>query len=230
MTCLLNCRARACRRIVFPTAVSLVAAVLMTGLARAEEAGFVPLFDGKSLAGWIGAVESYAVENGAMVCQTGTSGNLLSEKEYADFIVRFEFKLSPGANNGLGIRCPNVAKGNLHLDGIELQILDDSAEKYQTLKPYQYHGSVYGVVPAKRGALKPVGEWNTQEVTVEGRRIKVVVNGTTTVDANLDEASANGTMDGQPHPGLQRAKGHLGFLGHGDRIEIRNVRLKELGK
>ncbi len=198
------------------------------GAEPAAEEGFVSLFDGKTLAGWMGAQDAYRVEDGKLACVEGTAGNLLTEKEYADFVFRFEFRLTPGANNGLGVRCPARAKGNLHLDGIELQILDNTAEKYATLKPYQFHGSVYGVQPARREGLKPVGEWNSQEVTVQGRRIQVVLNGTTIVDVDLDQATQNGTLDGQPHPGLKRESGHLGFLGHGDRVEFRNLRIKEL--
>jgi len=125
---------------------------------KSPEEGFVSLFDGKTLSGWNGAKDAYKVEGGAIVCVQGTAGNLLTDREFADFVLRFEFKLTAGANNGLGIRCPMAAKGNLHLDGIELQILDNTAEKYKTLKPYQFHGSVYGIAPAKREFLKPVGE------------------------------------------------------------------------
>lgn len=202
---------------------------LLADDTKADEAGFVSLFDGKTLNGWTGAKDAYKVEDGAIVCVQGTAGNLLTEKEFADFVVRFDFKLTAGANNGLGIRCPNVAKGNLHLDGTELQILDNTAEKYKDLKPYQYHGSVYGVQPAKREHLKPVGEWNSQEVTLQGRKIKIVLNGGTIVDCDLDEVTKNGTMDGAEHPGLKRTTGHLGFLGHGDRVDLRNIRIKDLG-
>lgn len=197
---------------------------------KPDETGFVSLFDGKSLAGWTGAKDAYKVEDGVIACVQGTAGNLLTEKEYSDFVIRFEFKLSAGANNGLGIRCPNVAKGNLHLDGTELQILDNTAEKYKDLKPYQYHGSVYGIQPAKREpeSLKPLGEWNAQEVTVQGRKVKVVLNGETIVDCNLDDVTKNGTVDGAEHPGLKRSIGHIGFLGHGDRVEFRNIRIKDL--
>jgi hypothetical protein len=195
-----------------------------------DEKDFVSLFDGKTLAGWAGAKDAYKVENGAIVCVQSTAGNLLTEKEFSDFVVRFEFKLTAGANNGLGIRCPMLAKGNLHIDGIELQILDNTAEKYQTLKPYQYHGSVYGIQPAKREFLKPLGAWNTQEVTAQGRKIKVVLNDELITDCDLDEATRNGTMDGVEHPGLKRASGHLGFLGHGDRVDFRNIRIKDLSK
>ncbi len=205
-------------------------AVLAQDKAVAAEEGFVSLFDGKSLAGWTGSLAGYAVEDGHLICVAGGKGNLLTEAEYSDFVFKFEFKLTDGANNGLGIRCPKVAEGNLHLEGIELQILDDTAEKYKTLKPYQYHGSVYGIVPAKVGSLKPLGEWNQQEVTAKGRRVTIVVNGKTIVDADLDEATKAGTLDATVHPGLSRTKGHLGFLGHGDRVDFRRIRIKSLAE
>ena len=192
--------------------------------------GFVSLFDGKTLTGWEGAKDAYKVEDGNIVCVPGTAGNLLTEKEYKDFMFRFEFQLTAEANNGLGIRCPMLAKGNLHIDGTELQILDNTAEKYKDLKPYQYHGSVYGIQPAKKEGLKPLGEWNSQQVTVQGRKIKIVLNGVTIVDCDLDEVTKNGTMDGAEHPGLKRATGHIGFLGHGDRVLFRNIRIKNLTK
>ena len=217
----------------FMTFVLLILAAFAPATAedkKPSEEGFASLFDGKTLNGWTGAKDAYKVEDAAIVCVTGTAGNLLTEKEYGDFIIRFEFKLTDGANNGLGIRCPNVAKGNLHLDGTELQILDNTAEKYKTLQPYQYHGSVYGIQPAKREHLKPLGEWNSQEVTVQGRKIKIVLNGGTIVDCDLDEVTKNGTMDKAEHPGLKRSSGHIGFLGHGDRVDFRNIRIKDLAK
>ena len=215
----------------FPFAVAAVLCLCTTWIEADDkpfvpDAGYTSLFDGKTLKGWKGSLNGFAVEEGNLVCVAGGKGNLLTEKTYSDFDIKFEFKLTAGANNGLGIRSPEVAEGNLHLEGIELQILDDSAEKYQTLKPYQYHGSVYGVVAAKKGSLKPVGEWNRQQVTVRGRHIKVVVNDTTIVDADLDAAAAGGTLDGQPHPGLTRASGYIGLLGHGDRVEFRHLQIK----
>jgi len=217
----------------FQFAVAAVLCLCATGVQADEkpfvaDAGYASLFDGKTLKGWKGSLNGFAVEEGNLVCVAGGKGNLLTEKTYSDFDIKFEFKLTAGANNGLGIRSPEVAEGNLHLEGIELQILDDSAEKYQTLKPYQYHGSVYGVVAAKKGSLEPVGEWNRQQVTVRGRHIKVVVNDTTIVDADLDAAAAGGTLDGQPHPGLTRASGYIGLLGHGDRVEFRRLQIKTL--
>ena len=191
-----------------------------------EEEGFASLFDGKDLAGWTGDTHGYVVEDGAIVCLPDKGGNLYTEKEYADFVLRFEFKLTPGANNGLALRSP--LKGTAAYVGMEIQILDDTAQEYKDLAPYQYHGSVYGVVPAERGHLKPVGEWNTEEVVAKGRQIAVKLNGVTILDADLDKASTPHTPDKQEHPGLKREKGHIGFQGHGSRVEFRKLRVKVL--
>ncbi|HEY1064614.1 MAG TPA: DUF1080 domain-containing protein [Pirellulales bacterium] len=196
-----------------------------TAEKSAADAGWVPLFDGKTLAGWTGSTEGYKVEDGAIVCIPEKGGNLYTDKDYADFDLKFEFMLTPGANNGLGLRAPT--SGDSAYQGMELQVLDDGADVYKNLKPYQYHGSVYGVVAAKRGHLKPTGEWNTQEVSLHGRHIKVTLNGTVIVDADLDEASKNGTIDGNKHPGLARTTGRIGFLGHGHKVAFRNILIKD---
>jgi hypothetical protein len=196
--------------------------------ANGEEAGFTPLFNGNDLQGWIGATDQYQVEDGAIVLPKGRGGKLLTEKTYDNFVLKFDFKLTPGANNGLAIRAP--VKGDAAYNAIELQILDNSSNRWPNLKPYQTHGSIYGVAPAKRGFLKPVGKWNAQEVRCDGRNIRVILNGHTILNANLDEFTAvGGTIDQQAHPGLKNTKGHLGFLGHGDRVAFRNIRIRPLG-
>ncbi|MCX5772035.1 MAG: DUF1080 domain-containing protein [Candidatus Hydrogenedentes bacterium] len=206
----------------------VVAIGLLSGFAvvAAEEEGYVSLFNGKDVTGWTGDTKGYVVENGNLVCKPG--GNLFTEKEFANFSFKFDFKLTPGANNGVGIRAP--LKGNAAYDGMEIQILDDRDPQYKDIQPWQVHGSIYGIVPAKRDKLKPVGEWNSEEIIADGRNVKVILNGETIVEANLDEATAKGTMDEKPHPGLKNEKGHIGFLGHGSVIELRNLRVKELGK
>ncbi|MCP4976488.1 MAG: DUF1080 domain-containing protein [Maribacter sp.] len=194
-----------------------------------EDKGFKELFNGKNLDGWVGNKDSYKAIDGMIVVDPnggGSGGNLLTSNEYSDFILRFEFQLTPGGNNGLGIHAP--LKGDVAYLGKELQILDNTAEKYANLKPYQYHGSVYGIIPAKRGYLNPVGEWNQQEVHVQGSKIQIILNGTSIVDADFLEASKNGTLDKKDHPGLQRSKGHIGFLGHGDIVRFRNIAIKDL--
>jgi hypothetical protein len=200
-------------------------------LSEAErKEGYRVLFDGTTLHHWTGNTRDYVVEDGQLVIypDRGGKGNLYSKEQFSDFVFRFEFQLTPGANNGLVIRAP--MEGDAAYTGMELQILDNEAEKYRTLQPYQYHGSVYGILAAKRGFLKKPGEWNYQEVTVHGSKIKVVLNGTVILDGDLAEATKKGTPDGKEHPGLQRTSGHLGFLGHGDVVRFRNMRIKELNK
>jgi HEAT repeat protein len=195
-----------------------------------KKEGFVALFNGRNLDGWIGNKESYVVEDGLIVIKPdkGSGGNLFTDKEFADFVFRFEFQLTPAANNGLGIRAPLA--GDAAYVGMELQILDDTAPVYANLQPYQYHGSVYGVIPARRGFLKPVGEWNYEEVYIKGTSIKITLNGTVIVDGDIAGPRDNGTLDHNQHPGLKNQKGHIGFLGHGSEVKFRNIRIKEILK
>lgn len=191
------------------------------------ESEFTPLFNGKDMTGWVGGTAGYEVKDGVLSYTTGKGGHLLTEKEYADFIFRFEFKLNPGTNNGVAIRAPLT--GDPAYVGMEFQILDDGHPKYKGIHDYQAHGSVYGIAAAKRGALKPAGEWNEQEIICDGRHVKITLNGVVINDVDLDQAAPEGkTVDGKKHPGLMNKTGHLGFAGHGDHIEFRNLRIKEL--
>jgi hypothetical protein len=186
---------------------------------------YATLFNGRDLTGWVGDTKGYAVQDGAVVCLP-LGGRLFTEKEFGNFSFRFDFKLTPGGNNGVGLRTP--LEGDPAYVGMESQILDDANERYKNILPYQVHGSIYGVAPARRGHLKPVGEWNHEEIIAAGRRVKVVLNGATILDVDIDQVSTPKTIDGKEHPGLRRASGHIGFLGHGARIEFRNMRIKEL--
>jgi HEAT repeat protein len=190
--------------------------------------GFVSLFNGRNLNGWVGDTVAYGVEDGMIITRPlkGTIGNLYTEKEFADFNVRFEFQLTPGANNGLGIRAPLT--GDAAYVGMELQILDNTAPIYARLHTYQYHGSVYGVIPAKTEYLKPVGEWNYEDVSVKGTKIRVILNGTAIVDGDIAGPRDNGTLDHKEHPGLKNKSGHIGFLGHGSLVKFRNIRINDL--
>lgn len=213
----------------FLTAV--LAAALLTACATTKpERGFTSLFDGKTLNGWtlvdkLG--DGYGVKDGVLFCAKNGGGCLMTDGQYDDFIFRFEFKLEDGSNNGIGIRSP--LHGNPAYLGMEIQILEEGAAdrgKWGKLNPAQYHGSIYDVVAAKKGALKPPGEWNTEEILAQGRHIKVVVNGKTIVDADLNDVTDPAKI--LKHPGLFRERGHIGFLGHKDYIEFRNIRIKPL--
>jgi len=197
--------------------------------AEEKKEGFEVLFDGTNLDAWTGNTNSYQIsEEGTLACYPSedSGGNLYSKEEYSDFIYRFSFRLTPGANNGIGIRAP--MKGDAAYVGMEIQVLDHDDPIYKTIKQYQYHGSVYGVIPAKRSVLKPVGEWNDEEIYVRGNKIKVTLNGAIILDGDIAEASKNGTIDGKDHPGLKRKSGHLGFLGHGSEVHFKNIRIKRL--
>jgi hypothetical protein len=189
--------------------------------------GFQPLFNGKDLDNWVGNKIDYVVEDNTIALYPGEGhGNLYTAKEYSDFVLRFDFQLTPGANNGLGIHAP--LEGDAAYAGKEIQILDNSAAKYATLQPWQYHGSLYGIMAARRDYLKPVGEWNEQEVQVKGDLIKVTLNGTVILEGNMKKAAAKATADHKDHPGLKRRTGHIGLLGHGDVVRFRNLRIHEL--
>jgi hypothetical protein len=193
--------------------------------------GFQVLFDGTNMYGWQGNLVNYSIEDGCIVMNPNKGGgkahgNLYTKDEYGDFVFRFEFQLTPAANNGLGIRTP--MEGDPAYNGMELQILDNEHPVYRNLTEYQYHGSVYGVIPAKRGFLKPTGEWNYQEVIADGDHIKITLNDTVILDGNIRDAARNGTADGVDHPGLFNQKGYIGFLGHGSEVKFKNIRLKKI--
>jgi hypothetical protein len=189
--------------------------------------GFKVLFDGTSMSQWTSNTDEYVLENGCIVMYPKTGhGNLYTKQEFDNFILRFEFLLTPEANSGLGIRHKMISAPSGY-DGMELQILDNEAPIYKELKPYQYHGSVYGWIPAKRGFLKPAGEWNSQEVIADGDNIKVILNGTVIVDDNLREATKDTPADKVPAT-LFYKKGHIAFLGHNSVVKFKNIRIKEL--
>jgi len=197
--------------------------------AQEKADGFKLMFNGENLDGWEGNKKSYFVENGTIVIDPhkSGSGDLFTAEDYGDFDMRFEFRLTPGANNGLAIRTP--FNGHAAYEGMELQILDHNSPRYTGwLEDYQHHGSIYGVVPAKTGYLKPVGDWNYEEVIAKGKQITIKLNGATIVDADIEKASTPETIDHKKHPGLLRKSGRIGFAGHGDRVEFRNLRIKSL--
>jgi hypothetical protein len=207
--------------------IALLAAAASVALA-ADEPGFVSLFDGKSLKGWKlvgGKGPGYVAENGILVCPADGGGNLFTEREYANFVLRFDYRMEAGGNNGVGIRAP--LEGDAAYQGMEIQILDDRHEKYRSwIRPEQYSGSIYHIAPARTGFQKPAGEWNSEEITANGRHIRIKLNGVVIVDWNLDLVQEPDLL--KKHPGVSRAAGHLGFLGHGTRVEFRNIRVREL--
>ncbi|MBQ9498763.1 MAG: DUF1080 domain-containing protein [Bacteroidaceae bacterium] len=199
--------------------------------AQEQKEGFKVLFDGTNMYEWTGNLVDYTLKDGCIEVNPETSfgGNLYTVKEYGNFIFRFDFQLSPGGNNGVGIRTP--MEGDAAYVGMEIQILDCEHEIYKDITPLQHHGSVYGIIPAMadhHSAFRPAGEWNSEEIMADGDHIRVTVNGQVILDGNIREATVNGTADHKEHPGLFNKTGHIGFLGHGSPLKFRNIRIKEL--
>ena len=214
---------------------------IITELSEEEKAeGFELLFNGKDMSAWTGNLDAYQPVNGEMyvTASYGSTGNLYTKKEYADFIFRFEFCFDrEGVNNGVGIRTPMGVDAAYH--GMEIQVLHHDAPIYAGLREYQVHGSVYGIIPAKRIKWGPLGEWHTEEIRIKGDNIKITVDGEVILEGNIRKAcqghnvAPDGgynkyTVDHLNHPGLFNKKGHIGFLGHGQGIKYRHVRVKEL--
>ncbi len=207
-----------------------------------KKEGFVMLFDGTNMDNWQGNLDNYTLIDGAIYVDAayGNGGNLYTKKKYSDFIYRFEFQFMVlGVNNGVGIRTPMDV--DAAYEGMEIQILDHDAPYYRNLREYQQHGSVYGIIPAKRVKFPELGTWNTEEIRAIGDHITVTVNGEVILDGNIREAckghnvSPDGganeyTVDHQNHPGLFNKDGYISFCGHGTGIKFRNIRIKDLSK
>jgi Domain of Unknown Function (DUF1080) len=195
-------------------------------LRKHHAEGFVDVFNGKDLGGWAGKVNEYQVKDGAILCRPGKGGTLYTKDEYGDFVARVEYKLPPHGNNGLAIRYPggDGSADTAYQGMCEIQVLDDPS--YKKLDPRQANGSAYGMVPAHRGYLRPVGEWNFEEVTVKGSTIKVELNGTVILDTDLSKVTKY--MANHPHPGKDRTRGHFGFAGHNDPVAFRHIQIKPL--
>ncbi len=191
----------------------------------AGEEGFKSVFNGVDFTGWGGPIAEYEVKDGAIICRPHKGGTIHTLEEFSDFEVRVEFKLPPAGNNGLAIRYPG--QGDTAYVGMcELQILDDTSPSYAKLDPRQYCCSIYGVVPAHTGYLRPLGEWNFEHAIIKGHRITVELNGTIVVDA--DVSTVHEFMHGSAHPGLMRTSGSFGFAGHNDPVAFRNIQIKKL--
>ncbi len=185
----------------------------------ANEPGFRSLFNGRNLNGWEGvtsdASKSWRVEDGLLVC-TGEKGTWLRSRErYGNFNLRFEYKLKPGGNSGIYIHVP---PDGAHREGggMEVQLLDDAAERYRQLKPGQYCGSIYLVAPATSHVSRPAGEWNTMEINCQGTSYRVIHNGVVIVDANPCKF---------PELARRFTSGYLGLQNHSEEVWFRNLRI-----
>ncbi|MBM4005152.1 MAG: DUF1080 domain-containing protein [Planctomycetes bacterium] len=184
------------------------------------EIGYRSLFNGSDLTGWEGAdqdaAKCWGVEQEELICSGAPGPWLRSKEQFSDFNLRLEYRTMNGGNSGVYCRVP--ADGNHHGpgSGVEIQILDDRAEQYRELKPYQYCGSVYGIAPALQRVGKPAGEWNTLEINCKGTAYVVTHNGVVIVHV-CEEAF--------PEIRQRLREGYLGLQNHSEKVWFRNLRL-----
>ena len=190
--------------------------------------GFHYVFNGRDFTGWDGPLDCCSITNGAIVWQEKKRGTIYTTETFSNFVARLEFKLPPGGNNGLAIRYPGGTGDTAYEGMCECQVLDEHYEQVtgNKIDPRQAHGSAYGMVAALRGYQHPIGEWNYEEVTVKGSTIKVELNGTVILNADL--STVTNFMDNKAHPGKDRVSGHFGFAGHNDPVAFRNISIKPL--
>jgi hypothetical protein len=160
------------------------------------------------------------VKEGVLTAKAGWSW-LSTTKEYGDFVLRLSWRIPENGNSGVFLRVPVLAKGEQpHEKGIEIQVLDDKGSEYVgKLKPWQYTGSIYGAVPAENSTFRGAGEWNEYEITCQGERIEVKLNGKLVSAANVSEHK---TLKPRPR------RGFLGLQNHGSAVEYKDIQIKEL--
>lgn len=198
-------------------------------LASRDAEGFEELVNGSDLSAWQGAVDSYEVKDGAIVCKPGQGGDLLTKEEFENGTIRIEFRLPEAGNNGIALRTP--LGGHSASDGLELQVIDTDGYNKRLaeggggeLLPYQTHGSLYHCVGAKTGYLRPAGEWNFQQIDIDGQRIRVTLNGTKILDVDID--AFDRSQIEHPPQGLDRRSGFVGLAGHSDPVAFRSFKVR----
>jgi lysophospholipase L1-like esterase len=189
--------------------------------------GWRPLFNGKDLTGWEqvgGKEQTWGAENGMLYTSGGEGGWLSTTDQFGDFELALEFRVPEGGNSGVFCRTPR--EGNPAYAGFEVQVLDDYAEQYATLKPWQYTGSVYGIAAPSRRVTLPAGTWQRMFIRCEGPKISIKVNGFPVTQADLSQHQDKVNE----HPGVARTEGYIGLQNHGSRLEYRNIQIRELNK
>jgi formylglycine-generating enzyme required for sulfatase activity/serine/threonine protein kinase len=200
--------------------------IVPVGAVTRDTEAFTPLFDGRTLDGWYGDTDKYQMRGGILISPPGIA-DIISEKEYSSFDLKFDVRLSAGANNGLGIWCAG-GKGDrkrIQHTGYEIQIADDNTPEMAKYPAWAHHGSIWGFVPPLRDAMKPLGQWNAHEVIVRGTLVTVLVNGVKVQEADL--ASIQLQTDHRPPPDPGRRKGRLAFVGDTGTAEFRDARIRE---
>jgi Domain of Unknown Function (DUF1080)/Lectin C-type domain len=202
-----------------------VAAAATTTAPPAAVSGWTPLFPNDSLDLWKGDTSAYRVSGG--ILKGSGRGDLISPKEYGNFELKFDLRISDEANSGIGIWRDAVTGTTATAShGFEVQIQDDTASKYRSQEFWQRHGGIYFFKPPLSLAMNPPGSWNTHEIRVDGTQVKVTINGRLVQDADLTQLKSQ--ISRAPELDVSRRRGHLLIMGHAGTAEFRNFQIKEL--
>lgn len=194
-------------------------------IVEAASDSWTTLFPGDSLSGWTGDTSAYRVSGGVL---TGSGrGDLISPKEYSNFELKFDLRISDEANSGIGIWRDAVTGTTATAShGFEVQIQDDTASKYSKQEFWQRHGGIYYFKPPLSLAMTPPGTWNTHEIRVEGTQVKVSINGKLVQDADVTQLKPQASR--APVLDVSRRRGHLLIMGRVGTAEFRNLQIREL--
>ncbi|MCH8120415.1 MAG: DUF1080 domain-containing protein [Planctomycetes bacterium] len=227
------------KRLHFFFLIGVVGYVLLTGSTTALQAvedGFAPLFPGDSLAGWKVSDWSdlrtpqkvkgtpWKIENGILYGLNKRTW-IISPKEYGDFVLKFDSKISRGSNGGIGLRFP--PEGDPAYKGMEIQVVDDEVYYRGRSQPQQRTGSIYDEIAASKDVTRPVGQWSSWEITARGSQVTIVLNGQKIIDVDLSRETKARQKKGPPLAN-RPLKGHIGFQNLNGTITLRNIMIKEL--
>lgn len=209
----------------------LLALLLMLGVgcvSGPKETGFLTIFDGQLFSAWKlgpGAVGAFSLGDGSLVCRSGAEGWMLTERQYGDFILRFDFRADEGGQAGLVMRAP--MEGDPRIVGWEMQL--GPGPFPEDRGSMGGHGSLVGVAKAtaaQGGYYRQKSGWNEQEVVVRGRRVRSLLNGREILNVDLNQLPNPEVL--LRRPGLVRDRGHVGLVNRGGGVELRNIRIREL--
>ena len=233
--------------------IMFVMAIMMTTAVRAEDApntltdaekaaGWKLLFDGKTLAGWHSfkkkePLPEWSVKEGVLTLtplKDKRNPGLVSDEAFENFELSIDWKISPGGNSGVFYRVDETERGDdLNWTGIECQVLDNDKHPDAQVDTNRKAGAAYYMYPPLKDTARPVGEWNTMRILVSGNHVEHWLNGEKVVDYEIgseDWLKRYAASKFKTHPKYGRvAKGHLALQEHGDAVEYRNVKIREMG-
>ena len=221
-------------------ALGIVCCALLAGAParlRADDEGFAPLFEGDSLAGWKVSDWSdlrtpqnvpgtpWKIEDGVLYGLNKRTW-LISPQKYGDFVLKLETQVSRGSNGGIGLRFG--PEGDPAYRGMEIQVVDHEVYYRSSSKPNQRTGSIYDEIAPSGAVVKPVGQWNSWEITCRGSQVTIVLNGKKVIDADLSRETSARQQKGQALS-KRPLKGYIGFQNLNGTITLRNLKIKKLG-